>query len=438
MDYQQSRAYIREAEKYGSVLGLANMQEMMKRLKNPQDDLQYVHVGGTNGKGSVIAYLYTTLSKAGYRVGRYISPTIYSYRERMETAGRPVSREKFAEYLTKVAEVIAEMTEEGLPHPTPFEIETAVAFLFFKDENCDLVLLEVGMGGSLDATNIIRNTKLAVLVSISMDHQSFLGNTFAEIAEKKAGIVKPGCTAVTTIQKKEAEQVLREKCEKEGVKLLKADWKEAEVQNEGCTGQTFRYKGEIYQVALAGVYQTENAVLALEALEALDKCGFPTTVQARREGLGNTLWNGRFTAICEKPLWIVDGAHNPAAADMLAASIRHYFKDKKIYYIMGVFRDKDYRSIIEKTHSHAEKILTIQTPGNPRALPAEELAQAVREYHEDVQAYSSIREAVKEAFRLAKQQDVVLAFGSLSFIGELTEIVRDMTEDGITTRGWKT
>ena len=132
MDYQQSRAYIRESEKYGSVLGLANMQEMMKRLKNPQDDLQYVHVGGTNGKGSVIAYLYTTLSRAGYRVGRYISPTIYSYRERMETAGRPVSREKFAEYLTKVAEVIAKMTEEGLPHPTPFEIETAVAFLFLR------------------------------------------------------------------------------------------------------------------------------------------------------------------------------------------------------------------------------------------------------------------------------------------------------------------
>lgn len=429
MDYQQSRAYIRESEKYGSVLGLANMQEMMKRLKNPQDDLQYVHVGGTNGKGSVIAYLYTTLSRAGYRVGRYISPTIYSYRERMETAGRPVSREKFAEYLTKVAEVIAKMTEEGLPHPTPFEIETAVAFLFFKDENCDLVLLEVGMGGSLDATNIIRNTKLAVLVSISMDHQSFLGNTLAEIAEKKAGIVKPGCMAVTTVQKKEAEQVIREKCIREGAELLEAAWDTAEVLKESCKGQTFRYKGETYEAALAGVCQTENAVLALEALEALNKCGYPTSIQIRQEGLKHALWNGRFTVICEKPLWIVDGAHNPAAADMLAASIRHYFKNKKVYYIMGVFRDKDYRSIIEKTHSYAEKILTIQTPGNPRALPAEELAQVIREYHRDVQAYSSVREAAKEVFCLAGEQDVVLAFGSLSFIGELTAIVRDMTED---------
>lgn len=426
MDYQQSRAYIRESEKYGSVLGLANMQEMMRRLGNPQDDLQYVHVGGTNGKGSVIAYLYTTLSRAGYRVGRYISPTLYSYRERMETAGSPVSRQKFAEYLTKVAEVIAEMTREGLPHPTPFEIETAVAFLFFKDEKCDLVLLEVGMGGNLDATNIIRNTKLAVLASISMDHQAFLGNTLAEIAEKKAGIIKPGCIAVSTAQREEAAQVIREICSREGAELTETEPEEAEFLSESCTGQTFRYRGEIYEVSLAGVCQKENAVLALEALDALQRCGYPTALGIRQEGLKHTHWNGRFTVIHEKPLWVVDGAHNPAAADMLAASVRHYFKDKKIYYIMGVFRDKDYRSVIEKTHAYAEKILTIQTPGNPRALPAEELAQTIREYHRDVQAYSSIRDAVKDAFAFAGEQDVVIAFGSLSFIGELTAMVKDM------------
>ena len=189
MNYEESRAYIRTAElKKGIVLGLENMRELMRRLGNPQDELKYVHVAGTNGKGSVIAYLYSALSGAGYRVGRYISPAVYSYRERMEVNGEPVSREKFAAYVTRIAEVIDEIVKEGKPHPSVFEIETAAAFLYFQDEKCDLVLMEVGMGGDLDATNIIRTTVLSILVSISMDHTAFLGNTLGEIAEKKASL----------------------------------------------------------------------------------------------------------------------------------------------------------------------------------------------------------------------------------------------------------
>ena len=176
MNYQESREYIDKiTREIPSVLGLEHMRELMKRLGNPQDDLKYVHVAGTNGKGSVIAFLYSALSGARYRIGRYVSPTLYSYRGRMEVSGSRISREDFAAYITQVSDVIAAMTKDGYPHPTAFEIETAVAFLFFKKENCDLVLLEVGMGGNLDATNIIKNTLLAVLVSISMDHMSFLG-----------------------------------------------------------------------------------------------------------------------------------------------------------------------------------------------------------------------------------------------------------------------
>ncbi|MDO4339395.1 MAG: folylpolyglutamate synthase/dihydrofolate synthase family protein [Eubacteriales bacterium] len=426
MDYQQSRAYIKDAEKYGIVPGLANMRELMKRLGNPQDSLQFVHVAGTNGKGSVITYLYSVLSRAGYRVGRYISPTIYSYRERMEAAGQTITRSEFAGYLTKTADVIAEMTREGLPHPTPFEIETAVAFLFFKEKNCSPVLLEVGMGGSLDATNIIKNTKLAVLASISLDHQSFLGNTLAEIAQNKAGIIKPGCQAVTAAQRPEAKEVIERCCQASGVPLREASPAEAELLTEGVRGQTFRYKNETYELSLAGVYQIENAVLALEALDILSECGYPTTIQERKDGLREAQWGGRFTVIHEKPLLVVDGAHNPAAADQLATSIRHYFKGRRLYYIMGMFRDKDYRSVIAKTSPYAQKIFTIATPGNPRALPAEELAEAVREYHEDVTAMDTIEAAVDEAFRIAGEEDVILAFGSLSFIGELTRIVKEM------------
>lgn len=423
MNYEESRAYIKNAQGGQWIFGLDNMRELMKRLGNPQDELQFVHVGGTNGKGSVIAYLYSVLSRAGYRVGRYISPTLYTYRERMEVLGKRISKEKFAGYVTETARVIDGMIRDGLPQPTPFEIETAIAFLFFRDEHCDLVLLEVGLGGEEDATNIIHNTKLAVLASISMDHMSILGNTLGEIAEKKSGIIKKGCHVVTEKQAPEAMEMIIRKCEETGVPYTVSDGGKTEALEESCHGQTFRYKGEVYRLSLVGVCQEQNAALALDALEILSENGYPTTISQRKEGLAHTAWNGRFTLIHEKPAFIVDGAHNPGAADMLVDSINHYFKGKRLIYIMGMFSDKDYISVIKKTVPYASKVLTIQTPDNPRALPAEELAAAVREFHGDVQAMDSIEAAVKEAFSLAGEDDVILSFGSLSFIGEITELV---------------
>lgn len=429
MDYQQSRAYVKDADKYaGGALDLTNIKELMNRLGNPQDQLKYVHVAGTNGKGSVIAYLYTTLSEAGYRVGRYISPSVYSYREKMEVAGRAVSREQFAGYVTRVAAVIEEMIAEGLAHPTPFEIETAVAFLFFAEENCDLVVLEVGMGGNLDATNIIKNTILAVLVPISMDHQSFLGNTLAEIAEKKAGIIKPGCSVATVGQKPEALKVMQEVCREKGADLTVTDLEAAKAVKEDFAGQILEYKGETYELSLAGSYQTENAALAIEALNILDKKGYPTTIEQRKKGLKDTKWNGRLTIIHRKPLFIVDGAHNPAAADMLEDSVRKYFKGRRMFFIMGVFRDKDYQYIIRKLCPYAEQIVTVETPDNPRALPAEELAEAIRLCNPNVQAAESIRDAVDRVFAMAGREDVILSFGSLSFIGDITAIVKTQEE----------
>lgn len=429
MDYQQSRAYIRNAEQYaGGAMDLINIKELMKRLGNPQDQLKYIHVAGTNGKGSVIAYLYTTLMKAGYHVGRYISPSVYSYREKIETEGKPISREKFAEQTTRVAAVIEEMTAEGLAHPTPFEIETAVAFLFFAEEKCDPVILEVGMGGITDATNLITTTELAVLVPISMDHQSFLGNTISEIAEKKAGIIKPGSSVVTIGQETEALEVIKKTGAEAGADVCVADVSEAEVLEADFTGQRFCYKGEEYTLSLAGSYQTENAVLALEALRILDERGYHTTLEQRKEGLWATHWNGRLTIIHKDPLFIVDGAHNPAAADMLEDSVRKYFKDRRLFFIMGVFKDKDYPYIIRKLCPYAEQILAIETPDNPRALPAEELAKAIRPYNANVRAEKNIPRAVEELFEMAGKDDVILSFGSLSFIGEITRIVNTRKE----------
>lgn len=428
MNYQESRKYIEDAQKYGSVLGLDNMRELMNRLENPQDKQKIVHVAGTNGKGSVIAYLYTVLTEAGYKVGRYISPTLYSYRERMEVSGKAISREEFAFCLSRTAQAISRMTGEGLPHPTPFEIETAVAFLFFEMKKCDIVLLEVGMGGSLDATNIIKNPLLSVLVSISMDHMGFLGNTLKEIAQTKAGIIKKGCPMITVHQKPEAEAVIKNVCEVCGVPYREADGNLAAVTEEGPGGQSFLYKGEEYSISLGGVYQKENAILALEALKILSELGFSTTEEQRKEGIFHARWKGRFTILSEKPLFIVDGAHNPAAAEKMASSIRHYFAGKKIYFIVGMFRDKDYRAVLSQTSPYAEKIFTIEAPDNPRALPAEELALAAKEFHRDVRAMKNIEEAVEAAYSLAEEEDVILAFGSLSFIGILSDTVEQWKE----------
>lgn len=283
------------------------------------------------------------------------------------------------------------------------------------------------MGGNLDATNIIKNTKLAVLVSISMDHMSFLGNTLEEIAQKKAGIIKPGCRTVTTRQKSEAIKVITKTCEQLGVSCTIADPDEAVLGQESVFGQSFTYEGQKFDISLAGVYQKENAVLALKALEILDELGWHTTMEQRKDGLSHTSWKGRFTVICRKPLFIVDGAHNAGAADKMEESIRHYFNGKKLIYIMGVFADKEYRTVLEKTAHFAEKIYTIETPDNPRALPAEELAKAAREFNPGAESTKSIADAVEKAFAYAgdDENSVILAFGSLSFIGDLTRAVEE-------------
>lgn len=424
MNYRESRAFIADAAKYGSVLGLDTMRELMRRLGDPQDSLKFVHVAGTNGKGSVTAYLYTTLTQAGYRVGRYISPAMYSYRERMEVCRKQVTEEEFARIMTEVSCAAGEMASAGMAHPTIFELETAAAFLFFLEKHCDLVLLEVGMGGNLDATNLVKNTCLAVFTSISIDHQAFLGNTLKEIAEKKSGILKPGCLAVSAPQRLQVRQVLNQAAAACGLNVRYTDAGKAVVLKESLYGQRFSYQGECYDLQMAGVCQIENAVLALKALELLQELGFPTDISQRKHGLENTFWNGRFTVIHEYPTVIVDGAHNPDAAGKLVQSISRYLKGKTIYYIMGVFRDKDYEEILRLTCPWAKKIRTIQTPENARALPAGELAAAAQKYHPLVSASASLEAAVAETFEEAAKEDVILAFGSLSFISELTEIVK--------------
>ena len=425
MNYQECRKYLEDAQHLGRVLGLSGMRELMNHLENPQEELCFVHAAGTNGKGSVLAYVSRVLTNAGYRTGRYTSPAIFSYREIIEVDGKIISREEFASVFSQVAQAADAMEREGFAHPTPFEMETAAAFLFFRQTDCQIVALETGMGGETDATNLVNHTKVAVLTSISLDHMDALGNSLEEIARCKAGIIKPGCRVVTTVQDPEVAQVIEEICARQGVSCTVADYQKAQVSRQDLRGQSFSYEGNVYSTRLSGRCQVENAVVAVKVLEALADMGFAVSRKQIQEGLANAVWPGRFTLIRENPSVILDGAHNPKAAMELAASIKACFSGKKIVYIMGMFQDKDYRQVASITAPLAQEILTVETPGNPRALAAEELARAVREFHPAVTAVPSLQEAASLALEKAGSQGVVVVFGSLSFLGEIQNFLSD-------------
>lgn len=426
MNYKEAIEYVEDLQRYGSVPGLSSIRQLCMRLNNPQDKLKFIHIAGTNGKGSVLAYVSAILQEAGYRVGRYLSPTLTDYRERFQINGRMIPKAQFGRYLEQVKEAASQMEAEGLPHPTQFEVDTALAFLYFLDKKCDIVVLETGLGGSTDATNLIKTTVCAVLTSVSMDHMAVLGKSLEEIARQKAGIIKAHCTVVSCGQKPEVMRVIEKEAAGSGCELRIADVSHAGNVRYGLTKQRFTYGsyGKL-EITLAGQYQVANAVLAVEVVEALKSAGYSISEKALREGLFKTKWPGRFQVIGKKPLFVLDGAHNEDAALKLAQSVKFYFSGKKIIYVMGILADKEYDKIIKIMAPYAEQIITITPPHNPRALSGYELAKAVREYHPSVTVADSLQEAVEIACLLAedRKDSVVLAFGSLSFLGELTNMI---------------
>ena len=424
MNYIEARVYLDEVSKYGSVLGLESMRELLHRLGDPQNELKFIHISGTNGKGSVLAYLSTILTGAGYRTGRYISPTLFSYRERIQVDGEYIEKESLARHVTAIAAAAEEMQKAGLPSPTVFEMETALAFLYFKEKRCDIVTLEVGCGGLLDATNVITTTVMEVIASISMDHTDLLGDTLAKIAAQKAGIIKPDTMVVSAQQKSEAAQVIEDTCKEQHCILQMVDESKISNVHYGAEGQTFSYKTwENVAISLAGSYQIKNAALALEGVEALRKLGYALSDQQVREGLLHTAWRGRFTTLRRDPTVIIYGAHNPAAALELKESLERYFPGKTLYFVMGMFKDKDYAQVIDLTAPLARHIITVETPGNPRAMPARELAEAVGKVNPSVEWADSVAHGVEKALAMAGKEDAVIVFGSLSFLGETADAV---------------
>ena len=430
MNYREARAYLLEAGKAGSRPGLETIGELLRRLGNPQDRLRFIHVAGTNGKGSLIAYLAAVLKEAGYRTGSYTSPAVFSYRERYQVNGEYISEEVFARQLSAAAEAGESMRRDGQTGPTCFELETAAAFLYFLEQGCELVVLEAGMGGLLDATNIIKTTVLEVLVSISLDHMDFLGSTLGEIARQKAGIIKPGTRVVSAAQEPEAEVVIREIAAAQHSALQVVESASLRVRDSTLGAQSFDYKQwKNVRIQLAGAYQFKNAALALEGIEALRALGYEITDAQALKGMYEAVWRGRFTQILARPTVILDGAHNEAAAVELRRSLELYFSGRELYYIMAVFKDKEYRDIIALTAPLARHVIAVETPGNPRALPAEELREAIAEVQPSVESAVSIRKAVQRLLATVDPDAVIVIFGSLSVLGEAEQAVREASEE---------
>ncbi len=425
-EYQQAREYMQMLTGKGIVLGLASMKRLTERMGRPQDMVKFVHIAGTNGKGSVLGFVSTILHRAGYRVGRYSSPAVFSELEKLQVNGRPISRSDYARGMEQVRLAAEQMEAEGYPYPTAFEAETALAFWYFREKKCELAVLETGMGGTLDATNIVTTTVAAVLTPVSMDHMGMLGDTLSQIASQKAGIIKEGCCVVTGAQKPEAMQVIETACREKAASLYIADIGEAKKIKYGIEKQYFDYREyKKLMISLAGSYQIENAVIAVETIRVLGRCGFPVRESMLRKGLLETTWRGRFTVLARKPYFIIDGAHNEAAAKRLAETVTFHFTNKRIITIMGILKDKEYEKIVRLTAPLAEQIITVTTPGNPRAFPAYELAGVVSRYHSHVTAADSLQEAVEMSYLLADADSVILAFGSLSYLGELSKIVEN-------------
>lgn len=444
MNYYDSMKYMDEVAKFGSVLGLMSITELLKRLDNPQDKLQFVHIAGTNGKGSTAAYIANIMAAAGYRIGRYISPTIQCYCERIQITDKTdasqvettyISEEAVARHITRIADVCDEMALDGYAHPTPFEIETAMCFLEFIDQGCDLVVLEVGMGGRLDATNIIKNTKVAVLTSISMDHMQFLGDTLAKIAYEKAGIVKDNCKVVSYKQQPEAMDIIKSLCKEKDAELLITEFDEIQNINYGIDETVFDFALDEnisincnilkkLQIHLLGKMQVKNAAVAINTVLMLKKIGYNVTEESIFTGLDITSWNGRFEKIHDNPTIILDGAHNEDAAYALVEAMELYFPKKECIYVIGVLADKEYEKVLAITAGKAKSIYTV-TPNNSRGLDAKSLAQCAMNYCSNVKVASSVKEALQLAIEESgkdneyNEETPIIVFGSLSFHEEV-------------------
>ena len=417
MNYQEALNYINSSEWFGSELGLERVEELLARLGNPEKGLKFVHIAGTNGKGSASAMTASVLKAAGYKVGLFTSPYILRFNERMQINGKQIDDDVLAGLISELQPVADSMEN----HPLIFEMVTAVAFMWFAREECDVVVLEVGMGGRLDATNVIDCPEVAVIMNIGLDHTVQLGKTVSEIAAEKGGIIKDNCDVVLYQQSDEVEDVIKGICAQKNAALNIADFSQIEPGFDSLEGQSFMYKGEEYAIPLLGAHQRRNCATVIEAVKVLRDKGWKISQSDLEHGLYSVYWPARFEVVQEDPYFVVDGGHNPQCAGTVVQNLADYFPGVKHIMLVGVLADKDYETLFSILNLAADEYICI-TPESARALSAEKLGEFLEKFGKPVTVCKSIEDGVFEAIdRAGEAGGMVCAVGSLYQAGYIRQ-----------------
>lgn len=418
MELNEALDFIQSVCWLGTKPGLERITELLRRLGDPQKELKFIHITGTNGKGSVAAMLTATLNAAGYNVGRFTSPHLRFYNERINVAGEDIPDADLCELAEEMKPAVEGMVEK----PTEFELWTAMAMCYFKKRACDVVVLEVGLGGRLDSTNVIPAPEVAVITNLALEHTEYLGDTIEKIAFEKAGIIKPGCDVVLYGQSEEAQAVVRAKCGECGCELTITDAGQQELHESGLEGQVFSYRSrKNLRLRLIGTYQYKNAAVALDAIDVLNKRGFAISEQAVTEGFAKVVWPGRFEVLRREPLVIVDGAHNPNGVEELAKCLNVYLPGRKVTFLMGVLADKDYVSMLNSILPMARRFVAVK-PESERALPSADLKREIEtRLHIPAIDGGTVKEGIAKALAQADKDDIIVIFGSLYQVGEVHE-----------------
>ena len=429
MDYKEALDYINDKNKFGSRLGLDVIRKLLDLLGNPHLDMNYIHIAGTNGKGSTASYIATVLKTADYKVGLFTSPYLERFNERISINGLDIPDERLAQITERVKDKIGIMLEEGYEHPTTFEIVTTIAFVYFKEENADFVALEVGLGGRADSTNVIRESSISVITTIDYDHMDVLGDTLGKIAYEKAGIIKEKGLVLSFPQHGDAMEVIEEVSNEKEAELVICPMENVEIVQLTEYGGAFNYKynNKLYsniEVSLLGKHQVYNATLALTTILILRDRGFISIEDDDiRKGLKNTIWRGRMEVLKRKPSFIIDGAHNLQGIKTLAGNIKR-FKYNKLILGTAILKDKDIEHMLEALVPLADEVIVTEANIH-RKLEAEKLEEMINKYNRNTHVEKDLKKAIDKAYELADEDDLILFAGSLYLIGDVRKIVLD-------------
>lgn len=413
---EENEKYLEQLRLVGSRFGTDCEKELLSLLGNPQDKLRFIHVAGTNGKGSFCSMMSSVLQKQGYKVGLYTSPYIVVFNDRIRVNGLPIAEDDINDLFLRVRQKADTMKTP----PSSFDFITAAAFLWFYETKCDIVVLEVGLGGRYDSTNVIKNSLLSVITGIAFDHTEILGDTIEKIAWEKAGIIKENCPALYGGNDEKALNVIKNECEEKHSELTVKNPDSLKILSTTLDGTEFEFDGKEYFIRLLGLYQPANAATVLAAIDVLRKHGFEISETAVKDGLASAVWQARFEKIADEPVVLYDGGHNPQGVRAAVESVRAYFGDKKINLLVGILADKAHGEMAEELAKIADRVICIAPP-SPRALPAEALAEEFCEAGANARAANSIKEGVKIALSYKKP---VLVIGSLYSYNDVSESVR--------------